>query len=798
MNLKLLLFLFLVNLSYAQDELCDSPVPDLIAKTSLPNCINDKSLHAEIRALKKSKKSSKDQTICSDCRNNFLNIFNKGSSPASVKSTKKAYFTALYNELEKNISNSLIDISSLRVGYPSGSNFSSSISKCNTNQFLDKIKKCSPEAFAMIEENNLNGRIANEIANLLSPNSLKVNGILKRDSSNSCNISDQEISHLQIAQIENEDILRIIPKLTAIDFNNEDESESEMRGKLANNNITLDNLASHPIISVLLKNPKLFYKFINQLKKINPKDSKLAIKNILYNPENGYGPAIDNEIAKSCTHAYDSFANKICDPDFKNGNVSLGKFNNAERIFSGKYDPEKDQLAYTPELVNDNLMLFQFCEPQPKDKKLDLDKDLKEIFANQGSQFAGQSLSKYAQNKYETAFEKTRTSVCNFIQKRKSENNKNQINCLKENDSTSACLMAEEYQRMHTNNTPEGRLASSPDKSVNDLLRSFVGDPKKLDPETKKVLQDQGVIPQDNGKFIATPDIPERSPSYFDKVAQDLGKSAPQKSTSTQTQAARVQSPDQGQNAANSNQADAGSYSPSTAASNDSTKSTDDYDKQMSDINNEIARRLAEQNGSTSAKRSPSEVREAVKKVYNDKGKPLDPAQEDSVVNNFMNQGATTAQVAPTQNNSQGPTNTYQAKLTPGKTPDQVRREAQERDALSGMQGAQSATRSPASVSADPEDTFMSKVTVNASEEKVQLRLEDILNDKIKKSDADGQMLKTLVQNKRDFILEINNLSFKIIFDKVTNNFKVTSSTGDSAQSEKIRPQLEKFLKNIY
>jgi hypothetical protein len=118
-----------------------------------------------------------------------------------------------------------------------------------------------------------------------------------------------------------------------------------------------------------------------------------------------------------------------------------------------------------------------------------------------------------------------------------------------------------------------------------------------------------------------------------------------------------------------------------------------------------------------------------------------------------------------------------------------------------GMAGAQSVlgkdssngVSSAAGAESKPKD--LTKVALNITEDP-QVRLSDIFNKKIDQNDTETQLLRVLLKKKNNFLLQIKSMNFKVVFDQ-SNNFNVLLESGDRAEADRIRPQLEMFLKKL-
>lgn len=145
------------------------------------------------------------------------------------------------------------------------------------------------------------------------------------------------------------------------------------------------------------------------------------------------------------------------------------------------------------------------------------------------------------------------------------------------------------------------------------------------------------------------------------------------------------------------------------------------------------------------------------------------------------------------------------AQLEKGVSPQEVQRKERELRALAGMAGARQSAGEAGLNDSDEgskekaaanlaDSKAINTIALNIADDKAQTNLSDILLEKLTKNDTEGKMLKALMQNKKDFILQLNNISFRVNFDNSSNAFKVAIDKGNSLEAKRILPQLEKFF----
>lgn len=119
--------------------------------------------------------------------------------------------------------------------------------------------------------------------------------------------------------------------------------------------------------------------------------------------------------------------------------------------------------------------------------------------------------------------------------------------------------------------------------------------------------------------------------------------------------------------------------------------------------------------------------------------------------------------------------------------------------ALAEMHGAKQSAggtgRDIASLSDDASAKDVTTVALNIAEDP-RLSLSQSLSDKINKNDSETQLLQVLVKNKTNFILQVKSVNFKVVFDD-KKQLRILLDSGDPAEAEKLRPQLEIFFKRL-
>jgi hypothetical protein len=332
---------------------------------------------------------------------------------------------------------------------------------------------------------------------------------------------------------------------------------------------------------------------------------------------------------------------------------------------------------------------------------------------------------------------------------------------------------------------------------VNELLRSMLGDSTNFDPKTKEVLITNGIIPKEDGKLVSQPPIPETKEEFFSKIpSQQLGpKPRPTKRSSTAQSA--FSKPLLPQQASTANYAAPIADTNKTDSDNSATQdfsNLKDSNAELKDIQDEIKRRLAGY-----PQKKPADINEAKKIVrdsYAAKGRKVSPFYEQKLAESLIQPATSTGFIgrAPSSENISGNSPESIAAVA------EQRAARQKNAALEGMAGAQEvlrreAAQTSAGTTAGSQQKELNKVALSVPEDP-KVKLSDLFASKIDQNDPETQLLKVLLKNKSNFLLQVNSTNFKVVFDE-RNNFSILLESGDKIAAERLRPQLETFLKRL-
>lgn len=776
--MNILLFLLIFSFAVAEDDCgpIDISAFKNITDISIPNCLTRSTLDEELFT----QETNESGPICGDCREQL-----SARVPASADERKsikrKAYVNGMANEYKKAMAGLLVDMVSLRKLYSTGSEYRNSTQKCSTSFLQNKINsKCNSTEKSLISESRIDESIANELASLLGTTNRTPPFLIDRsESTNSCGISDQEILSLKPAILKD----FITPEYVQYVSNLSVQSTEALWDKISTDvsdqfKTITDIVKVHPILKSLASDPRQFIDFFKSISSIQDRrvlseqiDSKIFTSS--------FGNQFDSLTANRCETAATAFVDKVCSSGFRNGDIDLGPFSTFEKVRNGDKLSEAETIS-DENLLIQNLSSFEFCSPTPQ-AELSLPNDTRAITPWLISKDQGLSLSEYGRGLYVTSFNTPRSNVC-----------KQNSAC---NDSEPDCKLFKLWERSKREDTPEYRLANSPDPSINSLLRSIVSQNIKLPQDTRTTLVREGILPQANGQFVERPNPPERQPDYLANVAS--GAIIPNTGTSPNPQSAGAapRRPAPGPSQGGQQQAvfqpqgqAAGAIAPS-----ESGDLAEDINNSLRDFQRNLDERLARAQTETprpSGAPQPQAGRRTATRTPPDRAPVAPTASLPNTTYDSPSADFTSPQ-------PQAPAVADAALDNDPRAAGRQSRD-QRNAALSQMSGARAnpfasgggTSRTPAG-SGDQAAAGggSSSVTLNLSGD-IPQGLEQVLNG----NDQSGANLRQLVQNRSPFRFELNDMIYDVRFNG--QSYVVTFVSGNRGQGATLASRVQSIFNN--
>lgn len=795
----LIIFFILIFNTHAEEE-CKTEVlskntVELVEIASIPNCYTKSKLDLA--------KRGRMTELCDKCRKDFnLKLPAKTQSPNEIINKRTDLFINIaFDEYKKNLTNTMIEMAKLRTLKTTNSSFEKAINSCKfkkAEDFEKELEKCNPKLDSEVSKNlktklkdylpKLSTNLAGELAQIVSQVELKdrSTGILDRsEAANTCFISEKDILHstnITLEQSFTPDLLKLISESDLKPGASMKQLFQSMKAKgLPNADHIYRNINSHPLLSIYTRSPQ---DFTQMIKKLDPKTTENFTRE-LYSA--GNGDQIDSRIADSCNKSFNSLFGSFCSPALASGDIKINPFKyqslNDENTIS-----DASELASSEALIEKNLNSFKSCEIYKSSGKI----EAAEIFASIGSTVGDESsflpFDVFRGDKYIKNFFSTNQQLCD-IQSGKDSCSKDDLSFI--------CQTYENYKKLQNESTSESRMANSSNKEINSLLRSLIGSPEAIPADVKKTLIAEGIIPKSDGTLIPQPDIPERRrpESYGNNQAFNQQGKIAGGSSNTSAQSAL----------ASTNRAPASSRSPYSTTSSQDVLPPNSPDSDLDEVNKEILRRLSDE--PNNKPKNIAEAKKIVQEASVAKGTKLTDFQQTTMANRLMQPSPQPSYMPRSISGSPDSPNQASVSDTPSAS-EEYKKNGMNRaleeaanaktTALSGQSVTQKdKPKDPLAPSSESSKTpeEISNVDLKVGEDS-QKPLSEVLNNKLAQNDSETKHIKDLIRKKSSFILKINSIDFKVVFDE-KSQLSLTREKGDKKEAERIRPQLESYLKKL-
>lgn len=768
--MKLVLLLFFINSAFANE-----------------NCISAQvEVSQDIADLAHSKCDTLSRLDpCSSCAPPLIkNHLEKIPSPTKSEIQKAALKVAI-DEYKKVIIRNIVDLAKARVLPNTSSKFEKSISSCRAKR-PSCLKDKKNDLFDDLDKN-----IGGEIAKVISKNPIKKEGLLTR-TENACFIPEQtilQVSASTIAEVFDPELIAILEKIPADKYKTlkdlfDDYENEEIYNKFGDNATSLLRFSkNNPYLRDIFSSPKSLTDFA---KNLPPPHTTASILNTIYSKD--AGKEIDDNISARCDSSFKSLEKFVCSQEFEDGKINIDPRKNFEHII-GKGSVLDTEFP-TDIFIEQKKQALLFCQQSKKQTYLDLDSRRKEISLSLSDPQSVESpLALYSFTTYKEEFQQLTNQMCAELKNETCTDMKN-INC----------RFFANYKKTLVKDSPEYKMANSSNDDVNAVLRGMISDPARLDPEVREVLVKEGILPDSKGNIAETGNIPERQPMVMGQA-----------SGATQTKVAATSSASSGAKS-NSPVRERPSFErtanfalPSRAPANSIATSlpplpdfSDIYEKsdELKRFEEEIQRRLIGLDETS----KPKTVEQA-KKVIRDAASsmPSRPTFRPSIETKMAERLLDSQRPAPLPKSMR---DIEQEKVAQAIQDEKWEKELQNR-AVANMAGVRAAlekngladSAKRGNAQAAPQKKDLTKVALNIPEDP-KVNLTEVFGKKFNGNDPETEVLKVLLNSKNDFLLKINSLDFKVVFDE-NKQFKVLLQEGDKEEAFRIRPQLEIFLKRL-
>lgn len=764
--MKIILLLFFINSAWANE-----------------NCISSQvELSPEIADLAHSKCDTQSKlNPCSECIPPLLKNQLQEIPTPTKKELQSSSLKVAIDEYKKVIIRNIVDLAKARVLPNSSSQFKKSLSFCRAKRpsCLDGKKS---EIF-----DDLDKKIGGEIAQLLSKQAINKEGLLSR-TDRACFIPEQtilQVSAQTVAHTLDSDILSILEKIPLDKYQSVNDlinDNDDIYERFGDHSAEIINYArNNPYLKDIFSSPQ---KLISFAKGIPQPRNFENTQRAIYGSNSG--EELDEQIADRCHQSFQALEKFVCSKEFEEGSININPQKNFEHMI-GKGSVLDTEFP-ADIFIEQKKQALLFCQQPKKPNYLDLDSKRKEISLSLAEPQSIESpLASYSFTTYKEEFQQLTNQICAELKNETCTDMKN-INC----------RFLANYKKTLVKDSPEYKMANSSNDDVNAVLRGMIGNPSSLDPEVREVLVKEGILPDSKGNIAETGNIPERQPMVMGQAsgttqAKAVATSSAPASKATST-SERPSFERTSANFASPSRAPANAFASSLPPIPDYS---DVYEKsdELKRFEEEIQRRLM----GLDEPSKPKTVEQA-KKVIRDAANsmPSRPHFRPNIENKMAERLLESQRVAPA---SKSPQDIEQEKIAQAAQDAKWEKELQNR-AVSNMAGVRAALEK--SGLADPsakgsastaQKKDLTKVALNIPEDP-KVNLTEVFGKKFNANDPETEVLKVLLSSKNDFLLKINSLDFKIIFDE-NKQFKVLLQEGDKEEAFRIRPQLELFLKRL-
>lgn len=780
LKISLLLLSFAMN-SFAVEIDCDEEdnLSSLARGITYPNCYTPENVNNfKVRV---------GTPLCGECKDAFEKIHGT-KIKENVNHLQEDFFNASIDEYKKNVLNNTLNALKTRSLFKTHAKFESATKECRMKTKEDFLSGCnSPKAKEFLNKttffDDLTKEISNDVAKFLTrdPSFAPAKTLLNRRKQ-SCHIPEKDLLLYSTSTFEealSPEMIEFVKKVDPTKYKTVSELFSsdefiENFGDVSELSISLEG---HPLISNHLASTE---QFVALMKKVPGPSSTENLRSHLYSL--GNGDSFDKSLADSCKKSFQVLQKSICSPNFESGKIFNDAQRNFEKLSISKTLPTKDQLASSESLIDSNIKLLEMCQNSDPVGKLNLSSVSKEIAVSLSDEQKSQTLDLFRTNKYNSEVGSLTNALCEMTDK----------TCI---SGTLTCSIFKKYKTFGTNALANNSPADFANNETTQLLRAMIGDTTKIDGETKRILIAEGILPKEDGKFVEQPEMKDTQQEFFAKLpSQKIYPGPGQTKTSANlasSQAART-------NSSTSNLQNNSSSTTTPSAPSGNMEDISDLvrgsTEDIKDIQDEIKRRLG--NLPQNKPASVEDAKKIARDTFKAKGRKITPYQEQALADRMLQPEVPNSVSANTTTSSKP----NSPAVSNTETQAEKWRNGQKDAALMGMAGAQqvlangaSTGRGPASVETKQKD--LTKVALNIAEDP-KVKLSDIFANKIDQNDPETQLLKVLLKNKNNFLLQVKGMNFKIMFDD-KNNFNVLLESGDRAEAERMRPQLEIFLKRL-
>jgi hypothetical protein len=688
--------------------------------------------------------------------------------PITKREKQRLYFEAMFSEFEKVLKNNIVDVSKIASLDSHGSlEFSKASKHCVFKDPRSFSSNCaSPRARELLADEKFmksyNERVTNEVLNLLGPISESPRlGLLERAnrfsnfSSNQCSVTEQEAMRNSSIAIEHLIAPSLFEAITNIRSSLGGKTIDEIMDSSGFDPSIVPLLLQHPLISVHLKDGAQFLRFIDSI----PAPKSLgSLQNKLMSAETS--SIVDAKLAESCATSFTNFRAAICSNKFEEGDLELDPFANLANMGIEKPN-DLPTIASDEELIEFNKKVLAFCPGERNSNSQQLNTSLGSIAEFLPSTYQGLSNKKFSEDKYLREISSARDQICSNLNQTQNCNTK--TNLIEKH----GCLAAQLW--LESKNSPAPTLAQISNRPVMNLLRNLLPPLEEHSPETKQALARIGIIPTSQAQrptgaqvAQAAAEVERFNPNFTSAANATLPRTRNQSPVVTTVADVPVESRVQA----------AGGQRPA-------------YSAQLAEVMSQKQRMFEESNETYRSvidelmKRrmdnpSRQEVTEAVTEEFRRSSKPFDPRSREgqSFINNIVNNYPR----AVASNNPQAITRPFEQERVAQAFEEAVTATNSSPVTSAGRSIAGSDVNSIAAsarLSSAPSSNGVAKVVVtdpklNLTDPALPQLLQSVLT-----LNENGEVLQSMLDQRKDFILKLNSTEVMMDFDPEAQNYRI-------------------------
>ena len=607
---KLFLFLIVLTSGILHAEVCDEhtlpgDLDQISQNLGRVNCNTSMNLLLD-SGLQRGEVSQ----TCGTCRNQFISPFtsqHQADHDRLISSERNVFVKALFNELKKSIA--ITTSEALALSDSSALNLPNATTSCKMNDFEAKVQNCEAVIQSGISLADFKDELLTNVSKNLSPITPPACSLLEGLSQAQIDQASREVAIQKLNDSIFEQIKNFDPERGLGDVDEEFQ-------------ILLEK---DPFFKALIRKPEEFKAFFRRIKNLNPEQRSAAVSE--FKQSSSTATMLDDMFSEQCSKAIKTFTETVCAPDFNSNKIDLGGFDNYNKVNLNTFD-DNLTFATTPEVEDRNFELLSFCnQTDSPTSKYRLNEKLSQVNDWMLQDVRGYDIKNFidvTQNQKSRIHEMICTAECNLA------------------NQSVYCQIRSLLQTQNSSGSQTAQIQFS-GGAVN-LLRSILGTPTNIRPQDKEVLISYGILPQDDGSFVAPP--------AQTQVAQATSGAGNTGAASSNTVASSAQAPSSSRFAESQNrqgqrnQAQANSTLPYNPISSSSfgdafaeqlsslSNLTDQERQRLSDFEREITRRLTGPGAPTAPSRA--QVQQVAQSVVRERAGSLSPQRQQQLVNSYV------------------------------------------------------------------------------------------------------------------------------------------------------------------